>query len=106
MTKHKFGAKQCKSGEIKFPSKLERDYYNRLKALQRSGEILFFLRQVPFHLPGNIKYVVDFVEFWAPVNEQPGDIIFTEVKGYMTDLAQMKIRQTEEIYGIEINVVN
>jgi hypothetical protein len=48
---------------IKFHSKKEARYYQELKARVHIGEILFFLRQVPIGLPGNTKYVVDFVEF-------------------------------------------
>lgn len=103
--KHKFNAKACKADEIKFSSKAERAYYHKLKFLQQSGEVLFFLMQIPFRLPGNIVYRLDFMEFWAPKNEEPGDIIFTEVKGYMTPLAQAKILQTQDLYNIHINVV-
>ena len=103
--KHKFGAKRTECDGIKFDSKLEAKYYNTLKMAQQSGELLFFLRQVPFHLPGNTKYVVDFVEFWKGKNDEPGDIVFTDVKGYMTDLSRIKIAQTEEIYGIEIQII-
>lgn len=33
------------------------------------------------------------------------EVIFTEVKGYMTDGARTKIKMAESIYGIEVNVV-
>lgn len=105
MLKHKFNAKACEADNIKFSSKAERSYYHKLKILKESGQILFFLMQVPFRLPGNIIYRIDFVEFWAPKHDQPGDIIFTEVKGVMTDSARIKILQTQELYNIHINVV-
>jgi len=103
--KHKFGAKPCESDGIKFSSQLEKRYYHRLKRLQQAGEILFFLRQVPVHLPGNVRYVIDFVEFHAPKGDDQGDVVFTEVKGFMTPMAKMKIAQAEELLGITINIV-
>ena len=103
--KHKYGAIRCEMDGIKFGSKLEKSYYQKLKILQASGEILFFLRQTPFHLPGEVRYVIDFVEFWAPKDGDQGDVIFTEVKGFMTAMAKLKIAQTESLYGIKINIV-
>jgi hypothetical protein len=103
--RHKYGAKKCEYDDIKFSSKLEGKYYQRLKRLKESGEILFFLRQVPFHLPGNTKYIIDFVEFHAPRDGDQGDVIFTEVKGYDTAMSKLKISQAEDLYGIKINMV-
>jgi hypothetical protein len=105
LVKHKFNAKPTECDGIKFPSLLEKRYYERLKLRQRLGEILFFLRQTPFHLPGNTKYVVDFVEFHAPRGDSQGEVVFTDVKGFMTDMAALKIKQVEAIYGITINIV-
>ena len=48
----------------RFDSQKEARYYQMLKAAVSSGELLYFLRQVPFHLPGHIIYRVDFVEFY------------------------------------------
>lgn len=104
--KHKFNAKSCESDEIKFSSKAERSYYHKLKFLQQTGEVIFFLMQVPFRLPGQIVYRLDFMEFWAPIGDEPGNIIFTEVKGYMNPLAKLKISQCEELYNIHINIVS
>lgn len=98
--KHKFNAKPANIDGIRFASKLEGRYYNKLKALQESGELVFFLRQAPFHLPGNTRYVVDFVEFW-----KNGDINFTDCKGLETEVYKLKKRQVEELFPIKINVV-
>ena len=103
--KHKFHAVPCQADDYNFSSKAERAYYYKLKILEKAGEVLFFLMQVPFHLPGNIIYRLDFMEFWAPKNGESGDIIFTEVKGFMTDSARIKIKQCEDIYNIHINVI-
>lgn len=40
--KHKFGAIPCERNGKKFPSKLERRYYDKLQILQKTGEVLFF----------------------------------------------------------------
>ena len=61
--------------------------------MKQSGAILFFLRQVPFHLPGGVRYVVDFVEFWAG-----GDVRFVDVKGFKTPEYKAKKKMVEEVY--------
>lgn len=98
--KHKFKAKPQKIDGIHFASKAEAAYYRHLQNAEALGYLLFFLRQVPLHLPGNTRYVVDFVEFW-----DNGDILFTDVKGVETTLYKLKKKQVEDIYPITINVV-
>lgn len=98
--RHKFNAKICDQDNIKFSSKGERAYYNKLKSLQQSGVVLFFLRQTPFHLPGNTKYVCDFTVFYAD-----GTVAFVDYKGMETENFKLKKRQVEEIYGIELEIV-
>lgn len=99
--KHKFKAKPCESDGIKFGSKAERAYYHRLQAMQKAGEVAFFLRQVPFDLPGNTKYFVDFQVFHSD-----GTITFIDVKGMSTPMFIMKKKQVEDLYPIEIEVVH
>jgi len=106
MPNHKFHAKITTCDGIKFSSKLEARYYEHLKMLQKTGLILFFLRQTSLHLPGNIRYVIDFVEFWAPKGDSQGEVIFTECKGFCTPQAKDKIKMAEDIYGISINIVS
>ena len=48
--KHKFDAIPCERDGKKFPSKLERRYYDKLQILQKAGEVLFFLRQITLDL--------------------------------------------------------
>lgn len=98
--RHKFNAVKAESDGITFSSKAERAYYNRLKYLQQSGEVIFFLRQVPFFLPGNTKYIVDFQIFYAD-----GTISFVDVKGVSTPMFTLKKKQVEDIYPIIIEVV-
>lgn len=98
--KHKFNAKAQISDCMRFDSRKEAAYYGKLKILQKSGELVFFLRQVPFHLPGNVTYKCDFMEFW-----KDGTIRFTDVKGFETKDFIMKKKMVEDLYPIEIMVV-
>ena len=97
--RHKFRAKPSDEDGIRFASKKERAYYRVLKLREKSGEVLFFLRQVPFHLPGNVRHVIDFVEFWTD-----GTVHIVEVKGFDTHLGKMKRKQVEAIYPLTIEV--
>lgn len=99
MIRHKFNAKACQADGEKFPSKLERSYYNQLKMRQLNGEVLFFLRQTPFHLPG-MKYVADFTVFLAS-----GDVEFIDVKGRDTPMSKAKRKAVEELYPVTIKIV-
>ncbi len=98
--KHKLHAKPTTVDNINFSSKLEARYYQQLLLRQKAGEVIFFLRQVPFHLPGGVKYVLDFQEFHAD-----GNVIFTDTKGMATPLYIAKKKIVEAIYPIQINVV-
>jgi Protein of unknown function (DUF1064) len=95
---HKYGAISCQRGGVKFPSKLERDYYDYLLKCQKDGRILFFLRQTPIHLPGRVKYVCDFVVFGGGT----GNIQFIDVKGKITPTYKMKKKMVEDLYPIKI----
>lgn len=98
--KHKYNAKQVEYDGIKFGSKKEGNYYLQLKLRQKAGDIIFFLRQVPFDLPGNTKYYVDFQEF-----RNDGTIHFIDVKGRETDMFKMKKKQVENLYPVIIETV-
>ena len=98
--RHKFNAKPTELDGIKFASKKEAKYYQELKLRQAAGEVLFFLRQVPFHLPGNIRYVCDFAEFLAD-----GQVRFVDVKGYKTDMYKLKVKQVKAVFGVTIEEV-
>ena len=98
---HKFNAKRTVCDGIKFPSELEAAYYQQLKIRQAAGDVLFFLRKVPFHLPGGVKYVVDFVRFDAD-----GTVHFVDCKGMKTDMYIAKKKMVEALYPIEIEEVS
>lgn len=98
--KNKYNAVKVKRGEKTFHSKLEARMYDLLKYQKDAGTVKFFLMQVPIQLPGNTKYVVDFLIFY-----ENGDIEFLETKGKMTPMANLKIKQAEALYPIKIRVV-
>ena len=97
--KHKYNAKRTVCDGIKFDSKKEAAYYGRLKMLVSAGEVIFFLRQVPFHLPGGVTYRVDFQEFLAD-----GSIRFVDVKGMQTPEFKAKKKMVEALYPVEIEL--
>lgn len=82
---------------ILFDSKAEAARWVELELLRRGGAVRFTLRQVPFHLPGGVRYVVDFAVFWAD-----GSTTFEDVKGHVTELYRVKKRQVEALYPVKI----
>ena len=98
--KHKFHAKPVQEDGHHFPSKLEWKLYNQLLLQQKAGEVLFFLRQVPFHLPGGVKYVLDFLVFYTN-----GEVKALDAKGMETDTFTLKKKMVEDLYPIEILVI-
>lgn len=98
--KHKFHAKPTTYDDIRFASKKEAKRYHDLKRLKDAGEVLFFLRQTPFHLPGNIRYTNDFTVFWAN-----GEITFEDCKGVKTEAYVVRKKLVEATYPIEIKEI-
>lgn len=98
--KHKYGAIKCQRDGKKFSSRLERAYYDQLILRQKAGEVIFFLLQTPFALPGGVKYIVDFQVFLSD-----GTIEFVDTKGKDTPLSIAKRKIVEDLYPIEIKIV-
>ncbi len=85
---------------ITFHSKAEMHFYRDLKAKQAAGIIWFFLRQVRIDLPGNTKYVIDFVVFHVS-----GMIEWIDVKGARTASYIKAKKQTEALYPFKITEI-
>lgn len=100
MLYHKFNAIPTILDGIRFASKKEGARYEALKHLQSAGDVLFFLRQTPFHLPGNIKYINDFTVFW-----KDSTISFEDVKGIKTPQYILKRKLVEHHYPITITEI-
>ncbi len=94
---------------IRFQSKAEGNRYLDLKVRQKIGDIDYFLMQVPFHLPGNIKYRCDFmVVSNSDDRDFPPYIEFEDVKSPITAKKPDFIRnckQVKALYGVDIKVV-
>lgn len=98
--RHKYNAQRTERNGFKFDSKREAKRYDELVLLQALGEVIFFLRQVPFHLPGNVTYRLDFLIFWAS-----GSVTCEDVKGVKTKEYIIKKKLVESIYPVEIKEV-
>jgi hypothetical protein len=99
-TQNKFNAKPTEVDGIRFDSKKEAARYSQLKMLRSAGEVVMFLLQVPFILPGNTRYRVDFMVFWSD-----GRVTFEDTKGRETETFKLKKRQVEELYPVKIEVM-
>lgn len=94
---NKFGAQKTIVDGFRFDSKAEARYYTDLLCAKKSGELRYFLRQVPFDLPGGVRYICDFMEVW-----KSGEVRFTDVKGHKTKEFILKKKQVEALYPVEI----
>ena len=98
--RNKYNAKPtCRDG-MRFDSQKEARYYDQLKLAQKAQKVLFFLTQVPFRLPGNTKYTVDFQVFYTD-----GTVRHVDVKGVETKEFIRAKRQVEALYPVTIDVV-
>ena len=95
----KYGAQPTVVDGIRFDSKAEATYYQRLQLRVKAGAVRYFLRQVPFHLPGGVRYVVDFMEVHAD-----GSVHWVDVKGIETAMFRTKKRLVESLYPVTIEV--
>lgn len=83
----------------RFDSKLERDYYEQLVLRWKAGDILWFVRQVPFELEGGVVYRADFLVVTA------AGVEVVDTTGVMTRAKANKLKQVKARYGIEVQVV-
>ena len=87
---------------ILFHSKAEARRWSILQLARVACELRppYVLRQVPFHLPGEVQWRADFVVFWAD-----GRVTFEDVKGHRTDIYRTKRKMVEAMYGIRITEI-
>lgn len=97
---HKFRAKSVEYDGERFSSKLEFSFKQYLDLLIKSGEVIFYLTQIPVRMPGGTKLVVDFQVFY-----EDGSVRFIDTKGIETDSFKIKKREVEAIYPFKIEVV-
>ena len=95
----KYGNVTTKVDGIRFDSKREAAFYVSLKARKAAGEVSHWFRQVPIHLPGGTRYVVDFLVFYVDPARPPDHV---DVKGRETAMFRVKRREVEHHYPIRI----
>jgi hypothetical protein len=96
---HKYNAQATWVDGIQFPSKLEARCYEELKLRQTAGEVLWFVRQVPFDIGGGVRHRVDFLAALSS-----GGIELIEAKGRDLGEGKARRRQVEARYGVKIRV--
>jgi hypothetical protein len=111
--------KRAECDGILFDSQLEMRRYKELKLLKAAGDILYFLRQVPFHLPGGIVARVDFMVTYRQRGGPP-DLSFNvfedckaapngRSKGRFNDHDRVgvnKRKQIKALYGVSVKLVH
>jgi hypothetical protein len=98
--RHKFNAQPVEVDGHHFPSTVEAQYKDHLDWLIKCGEVLFYLRQVPFHLPHREKYIVDYVVFYTS-----GTVSVLDIKGAITREFLRKKKLVETYYPVQIKIV-
>lgn len=99
----KYRNNPCVVDGIRFDSQLEAAYYLYLQNERKEGRIAYYLRQVPFRLPGNVVYRVDFQVFWHYVDVER--VQYVDVKGRETPTFKLKRKQVEELYPVKIDCI-
>lgn len=100
-SKYKVKSKDTRTCDgIVFDSKAEMHWYRQLVDAKKHGVIKYFLRQVPFHLPGNVKYLCDFMVIYAD-----GRLEYQDVKGMRTAMYRLKRKQVEALYPVKIREI-
>lgn len=101
--RNKYGNQKTESGGRKFDSKHEAQVYQELRLRCMAGEFLGLGLQVPFFLPGGIKYVADFVAL-----KPDGGYVVMDAKSEATRRDKvycMKKRLMRECLHIEIQEI-
>ena len=98
---HKFNAVAVERDGFRFKSKMQRQRYDDLKLAQTAGDVIMFLQEVPFRMPGTV-YWADFMVFWAD-----GNVTVEDVKGVVTPTFKTKRRMMEIHYpSVKIICIN
>lgn len=87
----------------RFDSKAELAFEFHLRLLKAQGSVSWWMRQVPFHLPGGRKYIADFVVVTPFRRDQPLRIL--DVKGKDTNGSALKRDWVEAHFGQTVELV-
>ena len=108
--KSKYNNVKVEIDGYKFDSKAEGAYYEYLKMQKKAGKVSYFLMQVPFILPGGVRYRLDFMVIKNTGESLAGgydyfDIEYIDVKGCITSVFRIKKKQVEALYPVKIKCV-
>lgn len=98
--RRKYGNTETRQGGRRFDSKHEAAVYEELRLRCLAGEYLGLGLQVPFYLPGGIKYIADFVGFLPG-----GGYVVMDAKSEATrkdKVYRLKKRQMKACLGLDI----
>lgn len=101
--RQKYGNQRVEIDGKRFDSKHEADVYQDLMLRRRAGELRVVLRQVSFDLPGNIRYVADFVTV-----DREGRFEVLDAKSEATRKNRTYINKRKQMlseWGIEVREV-
>jgi hypothetical protein len=103
---NKYRAIPCEVDGFRFDSKAEALYYKILIQMVKYQQVAYFLRQVPFHIPGNTKLVVDFMVVAKADDSTWIKPIYLDVKGDKPTYAwTVKRKAVEALYPVTIDIV-
>lgn len=101
--RNKYGNRRVEVDGIRFDSQKEARYYEELMLRYRAGDLKLVLLQVPFILPGPVKYYADFLTI-----DNDGRFEVIDVKSEATRKNRVYInkkKQMKAVWGIEIKEV-
>lgn len=101
--RNKYGNRRVEVDGIRFDSQKEARYYEELMLRYRAGDLKLVLLQVPFILPGPVRYYADFLTI-----DNDGRFEVIDVKSEATRKNRVYInkkKQMKAVWGIEIQEV-
>ena len=97
--RNKYGNHPTTVDGMRFDSKSEARYYERLQLERKLGVVQWFITQVPFRLEGGVRFVVDFLVAYSDGRIELQDV---KSKATITQVYRNKKKQLRERYGLEV----
>lgn len=111
MKRSKYYSKKVVIDGIKFDSKKEGEYYQKLKILEKQGIIKDlelqkeYILQDKFKINGKTRRKITYRADFSYFSTEDNKLHVIDVKGFKTDLYKLKKKLFEYKYGIEIEEV-
>ena len=111
INRSKYHSKKVIIDGIKFDSKREGEYYQKLKILEKKGLIKDlelqkeYLLQDKFVINGKTRRKITYRADFSYVSTEDDRLHVIDVKGFRTDLYKLKKKLFEYKYGVEIEEV-